>query len=313
MKKLLLAAVIVLALALGASIYFCVTLTQDKNVLADELASVQDALVSTQAELTTTKDTLTTSQTELSGIKATLTSTLTKLSDTSETLASTQSELDTTSQQLTSKLTELNSANNQITSLQEDMVTLQDSLSDSNEQLAIVEETLDGLGITIATSAECEDVALIDNPQAQNPTWQELMSFLAEDRTDKNDYIEDVYDCSQFSRDVHNNAEAAGIRAAEVQVGFKYETTGHALNAFLTTDYGLIYVDCTEEPDKIARIKTRKEYRAVKINRVTETNIRNDDWWDALSSYYYFLSDVSPPYFQVRGAHSVTSSIEIYW
>ena len=114
-----------------------------------------------------------------------------------------------------------------------------------------------------------------------------------------------MYDCSQFSKDVHNNAEAEGIRAAEVLVWFKNEDIGHALNAFLTTDYGLVYVSCTEAPDTIARVKTGKEYRAVKLYRITGTNVRNDYWWDALSSYYYIPSST--------GGHSVTESIEIYW
>lgn len=314
MKKLLIAAVIVLALGLGASIYFCVTLNQDKNALTADLDSTQNLLASTQAELATTKDTLAASQADLDDTRDLLTSTLAQLGDTSKTLASSQSELDATSQQLTSKLAELSTANDEIGSMQESLATLQDSLSSSQQQLAIAEDTLGGLGITVAASTECEDVELIDNPEAQNPTWEELISFLAEDRTEQNDYIKNVYDCSQFSRDVHNNAEAAGIRSAEVQVRFKYETTGHALNAFLTTDYGLVYVDCTGE-DTIARVKLNKDYRAVDIYSISGQNARNDDWWDALrpGQYYYFLQHVSPPYLQISGAHSVTSDIDIYW
>ena len=83
------------------------------------------------------------------------------------------------------------------------------------------------------------------------------------------------------------------------------ESAGHALNAFLTTDYGLVYICCTEEPDTIARVKAGKEYRAVKPYRITETNVRNDSWWDTLSSYYYISSSA-------RG-HAVTSNIELYW
>ncbi len=146
---------------------------------------------------------------------------------------------------------------------------------------------------------------MIDNPKATNPTWAQLKAFLSQDQTEQHTYIKGVYDCSQFSRDVHDNAEARGIRAAEVQVGFMFESMGHALNAFLTTDYGLVYVDCTGAPDRIARIKTGKEYRAVEIDKVTGTNIRNDYWWDAVSSYYYIPSNT--------GGYSVTSSIEIYW
>ncbi len=58
------------------------------------------------------------------------------------------------------------------------------------------------------------------------------MSFLAQDRTETQRYIREEYDCSQFSRDLHNNAEAAGIRCAEVHVLFGNNEEGHALNAF---------------------------------------------------------------------------------
>ena len=71
------------------------------------------------------------------------------------------------------------------------------------------------------------------------------MAFISQDQTDKNTYIKDIYDCSEFSRDVHNNAEAAGIQGAVVQVKFRNESIGHALNAFLTTDRGLVFVDST--------------------------------------------------------------------
>ena len=131
------------------------------------------------------------------------------------------------------------------------------------------------------------------------------MAFLSQDHTEKHTYIIDVYDCSQFSRDVHNNAEAAGIRAAVVHVDFKNERIGHALNAFLTSDYGLVYVDCTEAPDRIARVKAGKEYRSVELYRITGTNIRNDYWWDTLSSYYVLDSSI--------WSYNVTSSIVIYW
>jgi len=39
---------------------------------------------------------------------------------------------------------------------------------------------------------------------------------------------------------------------------------------------------------------------------VAPANIRNDAWWDNLSSYYYFSSSIP-------GGHSVTDEIEIFW
>jgi len=133
------------------------------------------------------------------------------------------------------------------------------------------------------------------------------MAFLSQDQTEKHTYIEDVYDCTEFSRDVHNNAEARGIRAAVVHVEFTYGRTSHALNAFLTTDYGLVYVDCTEAPDRVARVKAGKEYRSVGLYNITGTTVRNDYWWDSLSSYYYIPSSMW------GDGEAVTSEIEIFW
>ncbi len=319
MKKALIALVIVLGLGLAAAVYFYVTLSQDKNDLSDELMSTQrdlastqaelattkDDLASTQAELATTKDDLAASQTELDETKVTLTATRSNLNATKNTLTATESELETTSQQLTLKLSELDTANDEIDSLQGSLADLQDSFSSVQNLLNIAQDTLEGLGITTDISSECDDVELIDNPEANNPTWSELISFLAADRTENNDYVVDVYDCSQFSRDLHNNAEAAGIRTAEVQVWFKNETAGHALNAFITNDYGLVYVDCTGSPDCIARVKLDKDYRCVDKYSVAGQNVRNDLWWDSLTFYYYMESST--------GGHSIVSDIMIYW
>jgi len=301
------APLIFLSLALVASIVYCIVITGDRNALNTELESVQSVLASTQSELSSMKQTLASTQSDLGLTKENLASTQLDLD-------STEVELSSTKQKLSSTQTELGSIKQTLASTQSDLSAAEQTLASTQQQLEVAQETLGGLGITLFASKErSADVALIDNPTATNPTWSQLMTFLSQDQTEKHTYIEDVYDCSQFSRDVHNNAEARGIRAAVVQVTFRYESTRHALNAFLTTDYGLVYVDCTESPDSIARVKTGKEYRSVEIGRVTGTNVRNDDWWDALSSYHYFLQHVSPPYLQIRGRHSVTSSIRIYW
>ncbi len=313
------ALVVIPLLALAAAIVYGIVITGEIDALKTELESVQNVLASTQSELGSTKETfastqselgstqldLASTQSELGSTKQTLTSTQAELSSTEQTLASVQNELVTTEAELNSTESELASTNNQLNSTQQALTNLQTTLSGTQQQLVVAQETLEGLGITLSTSKECSDVDLIDNSAATNPTWSELMDFLSQDQTEKHTYIRDVYDCSQFSRDVHNNAEAAGIRVAEVQVWFKNEDTGHALNAFLTTDYGLVYVSCTEAPDTIARVKTGKEYRAVKLYRITGTNVRNDYWWDTLSSYYYIPSST--------GGGAVTSSIEIYW
>ncbi|MFH1031813.1 MAG: hypothetical protein V1767_04555 [Chloroflexota bacterium] len=274
----LIATAVILAWVAIAGAVYGLIVTQERDSLRTELVATRSALATAQSELNATKLSVAAKQSELDSTK--------------HVLASTQSELKTTRQTLDS--------------FQKDSTNLQATLTKAQQQLAVARETLSGLGITLSASPECYDVDLVDNPAAKNPTLSQLMDFLAKDYTENHSYIARLYDCSQFSRDVHNNAEAAGIRAAEVQIMFKNEFVGHALNAFLTTDYGLVYVDCTKAPDKFARVVNKKEYRAVGVNEVSGENLRNDYWWDSLGSYFYFPS-------AWESGHSVTSSINIYW
>jgi len=88
-------------------------------------------------------------------------------------------------------------------------------------------------------------VVLTNNESAGNPTWHELKSFLIADTTDKNEYLPGIRVCSEFAAELHNNAEKAGIRAAWVALDLENDSEGHALNAFETTDQGLVFIDCT--------------------------------------------------------------------
>jgi hypothetical protein len=101
----------------------------------------------------------------------------------------------------------------------------------------------------IVVGGDGEPIELIDNPNANNPTYAELLAFLEADQTDRYSYIvgppKVAYVCADFAKDVHNNAEAAGIRAAFVALHVAGTDEGHAINAFETTDRGLVFIDCT--------------------------------------------------------------------
>lgn len=94
-------------------------------------------------------------------------------------------------------------------------------------------------------NSEGDPVCLVNNEFAENPSWRELKDFLVDDKTDLKTYSYKLYSCGAFAEDLHNSAEAAGIRAAWVAISFVDRSDGHALNAFETTDKGLVYVDCT--------------------------------------------------------------------
>ena len=95
-------------------------------------------------------------------------------------------------------------------------------------------------------------VKLVNNPAAVDVTWDKLMAFIENDGTDRNTYVADKYMCGSFAMDLHNDAEAAGIRAAWVAIDFYGEDVGHAATAFMTTDRGLVIIDDTSTTD-IAR------------------------------------------------------------
>ena len=95
------------------------------------------------------------------------------------------------------------------------------------------------------TAAGYDMVQLIGNETATDPTWQQLESFLTADKTDEKEYVTGLFMCGAFAEELYNNAEAAGIRAAWVSLYFEGESVGHALNAFYTTDRGLVYIDCS--------------------------------------------------------------------
>jgi hypothetical protein len=102
----------------------------------------------------------------------------------------------------------------------------------------------------ILVGADGEPIELINNSSATNPTYAELVAFIVANSVDTNTYFEGgpkAYVCSDFAEDVHNDAEAAGIRAAWVSIDLQGEDEGHALNAFETSDRGLVYIDCTGE------------------------------------------------------------------
>jgi len=270
-----------------------------------ELIGARDMLSSTEAQLALTTAELEQTKDELTDTTNELTRTENELSSARNELLSTKDELSNTKIELSSTNSELSTTRSELTSTENELTSVNSELADTQQQLTLAQDTLKGLGITLLASENCYDVVLTDNHSATNPTWAQLKSFLSRDRTETHRYIPHEYDCSQFSRDIHNNAEADGIRAAVVHIDLRNESEGHALNAFLTTDYGLVYVDCTGGPDTVARIALRKIYRAVRVRLITATNIRNNYWWDSLTSFYYIRASA--------GGEAVVSGIRIFW
>jgi hypothetical protein len=88
-------------------------------------------------------------------------------------------------------------------------------------------------------------LVLYNYASAHDPTWVELEAFLLSDKTDEILYVDGKFVCGDFAETLHNNAEASGIRAAFVIIWWENESVGHAINAFNTSDRGMVYIDDT--------------------------------------------------------------------
>lgn len=94
----------------------------------------------------------------------------------------------------------------------------------------------------------------------KDPTYEQAVTFITEDKTDSNEYVEDTYVCSHFARDVCNNAEKEGLRCAFVEIRFPGE--GHSIIAFETIDEGFVYFDAITD-DRVRPIIGKRYYQCI--------------------------------------------------
>ena len=94
----------------------------------------------------------------------------------------------------------------------------------------------------LSHTSKTGQVVILSNSNARDVSYSELKKFLLEDQTDKIVYVEDVFSCGDYSELLQHNAEMKGIRCAWVYVEILGQE-GHSLNAFGTTDQGLIFID----------------------------------------------------------------------
>lgn len=126
--------------------------------------------------------------------------------------------------------------------------SLQQELQEVRDEIELYESTgirvYSGIQPRVIKNEMLDEVVLRNAADTHNPTWSELMSFLEQDVTDLRIYSPLL--CGGFAELVHNNAEIEGIASAFVVINYE-QGVGHALNAFYTTDRGLVYIDCTGE------------------------------------------------------------------
>ena len=143
----------------------------------------------------------------------------------------------------------------------------------------------------VECGADGRPIILANNPSATDPTFAELVAFIQSDRTDSKPYIDGVFVCADFAEEVHNNAEAAGIRAGWVGISFAGAETGHAINVFETIDRGMVLIDCTgsssdsseDSRDMVAYIEEGKRYGVISLEMILDSGM---DYFSLQYAYY---------------------------
>jgi len=127
-------------------------------------------------------------------------------------------------------------------------------------------------------------IKLVNSPDAHNPTWNELLDFLRKDDTNHNVYNIANMRSGDFAALVQNKSEKWGIRCGVVIITFT-NSNGFICNIFETTDNGIVYIDCTGNPegtghDKIAKFDRGQDYTIEDIN----TSLY-EKWQDLAAQY----------------------------
>ena len=96
------------------------------------------------------------------------------------------------------------------------------------------------------TGAGGRPLKLVNNKSAVYPTRRQLMFFVRWDDTYALTYNYSTFICGDAAEQVHNRAEAKGIRCGIVRIVFAgFLTRGHVINVFKLSDGNYMFVDST--------------------------------------------------------------------
>jgi hypothetical protein len=139
----------------------------------------------------------------------------------------------------------LNNTKEQLTNTQHDLCSTQLNLSETQIWLTSNQTQLSrmtsGYGYTL-----------------NDPTFNQMKAFLAQDQTDKHAYKAMKYNCFNFSADTVINASKEHIRCGIVYV--MLFSTAHACVVFNTTDDGLVFVE--PQTDELVNLQRGEAYWA---------------------------------------------------
>lgn len=179
----------------------------------------------------------------------------------------TQQDLDFTKTELSDTRIALENNERELLDTKDELLIIKSELQGTKTYLSNIEAELQATKDNLLNvEAELEDTKArlsaiqADTFHLHNPTFKEAISFLKEDKTDLNEYLEDEYACSHFARDVNNNAESQGIRCAFVDI--RFPQAAHAIIAFETTDEGMVYFDPITD-DRVKPVIDKHYWRCI--------------------------------------------------
>ena len=257
------------------------------------ISSQETTIKNTVADLQDTEDRLQETENKLQDTEDQLLDTQTSLDESIQANVELESQYNSTVSRLNSVESSLNAEKARTSQLEEEIENLEDELQLYYDMGIIVKS--DMVPPYRATTRPQYD--LVNNPEAKNVSYKELRSFLYEDDTDKNLYLVDEYMCGEFAEELHNNAEESGIKAAFVGIQFRDGSIGHAFNAFITTDRGLVYIDVTgSQPGEPRPTHLDRLVSTLEVGKARRAElIWNDGLW-------YLIPD-----------YKIVSLIEVFW
>lgn len=92
----------------------------------------------------------------------------------------------------------------------------------------------------------------------RNPSYIEVSKFIAVDKTDREHYYDEEFNCYDFSATVKKNAFELGYQCYIVFIEFGYSDYAHSIIAFNTTNKGWIFIE--PQDDMIVNIELGKPY-----------------------------------------------------
>jgi len=161
----------------------------------------------------------------------------------------TQQTLDNAIQILGQTSNELSVKNKQFIDAQSDIINATTDFNNVVETLQVIQNRYNDTTVELNNTYTEFDNAIYELNELKNgtryslhdPTYNETKDFILNDSTDLNEYIKGVYTCSNFAADVINNATGIRINCGVTLLYFN--SSGHSIVCFNTTDKGIIFIE----------------------------------------------------------------------